>query len=202
MVRRRKLKETITLQSQSLEASYTDLTLVGSSPGSRNAPSPDWLPRFSNFLDDAILPTTIEVASPSIYDFDDLGTYAQNSPFKLRIWDSPEMDLPYRQELFNYFTGAMSSLLIRHDTHPGFNDWSYTISQGLQNPCLMDILLACSAVLLTQTRPEMLSIAFQYYSSAISGTRARIESGTVDGSEDWILMMVCYLAIFEVDIGL
>lgn len=129
---------------------------------------------------------------------ENLSFLMRNSPFQPSMWHGTKPDLHLRHELFNYYATALCAMMIRSDAHPGFQDWTYTISQAFEHPCLMDTLLACSAIQLARKRPDMLQMAFGYYSSAVSNTRVKIEAGEIDGSEDWLLMMVCHLAIFEV----
>lgn len=128
---------------------------------------------------------------------DDIGFLMKNSPFRPSVWHEVGPNTQYRCELFKHFSVAVAGMMIRCDSHPGFTDWTATIREGLQHPCLMDVFLACSAIHLSHTRPEMRAVAFSYYSSAVSNTRLQIERGQLDGSEEWLLILVCYLAIFE-----
>lgn len=100
--------------------------------------------------------------------------------------------------LFTHFNEEFTRLLVRPHAHPGFRDHSYIVLSGLNVRCAMDVVLAVSALHLSAKQPKFKLVAIEYYLSAIAGLRAKVEEKIVDGTEDWLLVMVILLCLFEV----
>lgn len=72
------------------------------------------------------------------------------------------------------------------------------LMSGMNVRCTMDVLLAISAMHRSVKMPNYKPIAVQYYVSAISSLRTKVERKEVDGTEDWLLLMSLLLCLFEV----
>jgi hypothetical protein len=62
----------------------------------------------------------------------------------------------------------------------------------------MDALLACSAVRRAVLQPQFEAVATKHYLAAITTLREVIDSGDVNGTEDWLILIIFFLYFFEV----
>jgi hypothetical protein len=85
----------------------------------------------------------------------------------------------------------------RH-AHPGYRDFSYYFTLMMSCPQLLNTYSACAALELSNTRSEYLPVALNYYNEVIKGVQSMIESNSIDGSEDWLLILITFLTLVEV----
>ena len=64
--------------------------------------------------------------------------------------------------------------------------------------CITDLVLAISAMHLSNKSGRYTRIATEYYVSALGSLRSMVDGGEVEGSEDWLMLMVTLLCLYEV----
>ena len=62
---------------------------------------------------------------------------------------------------------------------------------------MVDPLLACASLDLSNYHPRYRSLAMKYYSQAVTIIREKIAQKRVQGTEDWLLLNVLHLNLFE-----
>lgn len=63
---------------------------------------------------------------------------------------------------------------------------------------MADPLLACASLDLAKNDPSYRSLAMKYYGQGVKVLRENIALGKVEGTEDWVLLNVLHLNLFEV----
>ena len=63
---------------------------------------------------------------------------------------------------------------------------------------MVDPLLACASLDLSKRLPTYRGLAMKYYSQAVTAVREKIAQGNVQGTEDWLLLNILHLNLFEV----
>jgi heme/copper-type cytochrome/quinol oxidase subunit 3 len=105
---------------------------------------------------------------------------------------------PLSRTIFDHARWIFLPLLVRSHAHARYHAPLMSLPTAVQNPCLMDAILACSALHLSQRTPSLRTVALQYYSKAVAWTRERIQNSTVDGTEDWLILTLVFFYLFEV----
>jgi hypothetical protein len=100
--------------------------------------------------------------------------------------------------LFLHFEEKVVPLLVRPHAHQGFKTDSYTKMYGMDIRCVIDVVLAVAATHLSGKEPRYRRTAIEYYCSAIAGLRTKVEEKSIDGGEDWLLLMTIVLLLYEV----
>lgn len=63
---------------------------------------------------------------------------------------------------------------------------------------MTDLVLAISAMHLSNKLGRYTHIATEYYVSALGSLRSMVDGGEIEGSEDWLMLMVIMLCLYEV----
>lgn len=101
-----------------------------------------------------------------------------------------------QESLFAYFaTSVLPQLLIPGTPRVACDD---LLSMGIACPPLMNSLLACAALFQTEAGERRTHNALKYYSNSLGMTRSMIENSTLEGTEDWLLVLTLIMCIFEV----
>jgi hypothetical protein len=100
--------------------------------------------------------------------------------------------------LFLHFEQKVVPLLVRPHAHQGFKSDSYMKMYGMDFRCLIDVALAVGAMHLSGKQPRYRRPAIEYYCSAIAGLRTKVDEKSINGGEDWLLMMTILLLLYEV----
>lgn len=123
-------------------------------------------------------------------------------------WTSLPVELPPggngSEELFTYFSRTFLPSLTHEYSHPRYRNHAYWINLAKANRPLMEAALACSAMSIShkispdpQTVPQLRQRALIHQTVAITIMRQAIESGTADGTGDWLLATVILLTLFD-----
>ena len=102
------------------------------------------------------------------------------------------------QALFHHFIQDFLPLLVHPEAHPGFSDLHELYATGLQHPWIMETFLAMASLHISQISNSLDTVAYNYYNTAIGVVRRKIESGDVEGTEDWLLASTVFFYLFEV----
>lgn len=97
-----------------------------------------------------------------------------------------------------YFRDQFCGLIVRPHAHPAFSDPSYIMLTAMNVRCTMDVVLAVSALHLSVKNARFRRVSVEYYVSAIASLRTKVEGKDIDGTEDWLLLIVMLLCLFEV----
>jgi hypothetical protein len=101
--------------------------------------------------------------------------------------------------LYTYFNDRFTPLIVQAYAHPGFRLVSIRYLSELRKVrCIMDMVLAISAQHLAHTQSRFNRLSTEYYVSAITNLRTMVDKRELEGSEDWLLLMVMFFCIFEV----
>jgi hypothetical protein len=107
----------------------------------------------------------------------------------------------------SFLLGSQHTLLMHFVEHcfisrpylnSGSTNDSWLLVIALHKPPLMDALLACSAVRLAVLQPQFEAVATKHYLAAITTLREVIDNGDVNGTEDWLILIIFFLYFFEV----
>ena len=123
-------------------------------------------------------------------------------------WTSLHLELPLggngSEELFSYFSRTFLPSLTHEYSHPRYRNHGYWINLAKANRPLMEAALACSAISIShkipsdsQKVPQLRQRALIHQTIAITIMRQAIESGTADGTGDWLLATVILLTLFD-----
>ncbi|RFU30111.1 hypothetical protein B7463_g6203, partial [Scytalidium lignicola] len=90
-------------------------------------------------------------------------------------------------------------MLVRAHAHPDFQKHIYMISMALHIPSVLDALLACTAshLAVKMGDKEFQTLASKYYTSAIRGTRKKLNNENVTGTEDWLFTSMIFFYLYE-----
>lgn len=102
------------------------------------------------------------------------------------------------QDLLNHYASKLSHLIISQDAHPQFQRQFLTSSILPRLQSMADPLLACASLDLAKNDPSYRSLAMKYYGQGVKVLRENIALGKVEGTEDWVLLNVLHLNLFEV----
>ncbi|PLB48626.1 hypothetical protein P170DRAFT_446499 [Aspergillus steynii IBT 23096] len=100
-----------------------------------------------------------------------------------------------QESLFTYFSSSVLPQLLIPGTPRASCDG--LLSMGIAYPALMNSLLACAALYQPGTAESKTRNALRYYSNALGMTRSMIENSTLEGTEDWLLVLTLIMCIFE-----
>lgn len=153
--------------------------------------------------------TSVAVKPPAADDRDVLGTrqavdilFADDSTkiatTRSACYGLPGIRTSVDHYLSLYYRERYMPTLLRSHAHRGFADYSPLLIIGSQNSMLLNIFLATAATHAAWSNPRFKPISIKYYNSVISSLRKAIDSETVKGDEDWLLVVINFLCLFEV----
>ncbi|KAH8705770.1 fungal-specific transcription factor domain-containing protein [Talaromyces proteolyticus] len=172
---------------------YTQPILVGSEETSTLIPNRQYV------LDEAVPKSSAESAvekfeSPYLQIQRALSC-AINSPQPL--YSPPGLHKPSDKWSILHFINELGPFIVRSHSHAGFFDHSYVVQLALHNPSMMDALVAFSSVHKAAHSVDDYPMAVERYGSAIKSIRRMLDSKTLNGTEDWLLLVVDFLCLFE-----
>lgn len=100
--------------------------------------------------------------------------------------------------MVGHFLSRLLPSLVHGYAHPVYSSNTHLCALVMQYPVLRNIALACSALSESRNSPQVAMVALQHYSSAVTELKTSIESGSLNGSEDWLLASTQLLSLFEV----
>jgi hypothetical protein len=94
--------------------------------------------------------------------------------------------------LFVYFNEKFARHFVHRFAHPGFMDDMLGKLAELKGRlrCITDLALALSAQHLSNRKARFNRMPTEYYVSSIANLRSMVDKGEIEGSEDWLLLMV------------
>jgi hypothetical protein len=113
-------------------------------------------------------------------------------------WNTAALTSLQKHVLFLHFSTTFLFSLSMPETQVKCSDDLFSLAH--RYPMLMDTFLSCSAIFLSNEHSNLLPFALHHYSTAISSIRAKINDGSIDGTEDWLMVMTLFLCIFEVSV--
>jgi hypothetical protein len=125
----------------------------------------------------------------------DVACYGIASPLNSR---PPGLRGSRDQSLLLHLVTELGPFLVRAHSHQAFFDHSYMVNIALHVPAVMDAFLALSSMHLSAQQDESYPVAIEYYSSAVRGLRNMLNTQAMNGTEDWLLIMMNILCLFEV----
>lgn len=118
---------------------------------------------------------------------------------------SPVIDVDDQTQLFDYWYMQFLPSLVHGQSNPRYLDFSYPRQLALDHAPLRDAAMACAALSLFQkasTDEASMKIlrakALFHHTSAVAAVRHELTSGSVDGTEDWLLATIYCLTLFDV----
>lgn len=101
--------------------------------------------------------------------------------------------------LLKHFSDKYSHLLFQTHAHPGYRSGSLGMLAELKRvQCIIDLVYAISGLHLSNEIVRFNHISTEYYVSAIASLRAMVAKREVEGSEDWLMLMVIMFCLYEV----
>lgn len=101
--------------------------------------------------------------------------------------------------LHRYFNETYTPLVFQRYAHPAFRTNSLDVVTGSKKVrCIMDLVSAISAMHLSSKMTRYNRISTEYYVSSISSLRTMVDSREIEGSEDWLMLVVILFCLYEV----
>ncbi|CAK7236230.1 hypothetical protein SBRCBS47491_009567 [Sporothrix bragantina] len=109
----------------------------------------------------------------------------------------PHLPVDIDQGLIHHYTSRLCSLLLSRHAHPDYQRLFVQSSILPKLQLMVEPLLACASLDLSRQFPAYRPLALAYYAQAVTRTRNAITGERVEGTEDWLLMNVLHLNLFE-----
>lgn len=100
--------------------------------------------------------------------------------------------------LFLHFTENFMPTVLRANAQPAFNDARHIVSVGATANTTMYAFLATAAMHASWINPKLKPVAMRYYKSVVTSLRIVIATEKMKGDEDWLLLAINFLCLFEV----
>jgi hypothetical protein len=114
------------------------------------------------------------------------------------VYGLPNIHTSIEHHLSLYLLKRLMPTLFRPHQHPGFGDFSSLVVAGAKTPAMMETFLAVAANHASWTNVKYKPVAIRYYNSVLGRLRETLNSGQLEGDEDWLLTTTNFLLLFEV----
>jgi hypothetical protein len=114
------------------------------------------------------------------------------------VYGLPNIQTSMEHHLSLHLLKSFMPTLFRPHQHPGFGDFSQLVVAGAKAPTMMETFLAVAANHASWTNAKFKPVAIRYYNSVLGRLREALNSGKLEGDEDWLLITTNFLLIFEV----
>jgi hypothetical protein len=114
------------------------------------------------------------------------------------VYGLPNIHTSIEHHLSLHLLKRYMPALFRSHQHPGFGDYTSLVVAGAKNPTMMETFLAVAANHASWTNAKLKPVAIRYYNSVLSRLRETLNSGQVEGDEDWLMITTNFLLLFEV----
>ncbi len=164
-------------------------------------PKPDLTkrPRSSDLGEAQVLPQI-----PSSVENSSLATGVPDT-LSVTLYRSVDVGMDHEMVLLSYYANHMLPSFIHTRSHPQYFDVSYICSMILAHKPLKDTALACASMTMSwklskdkNWHMKMGCKAYFHHRSAMMAVRSQVQSGGVDGTEDWLLATANQLTLFDV----
>jgi hypothetical protein len=114
------------------------------------------------------------------------------------VYGLPNIHTSIEHHLSLHLVKGYMPTLFRPHQHPGFGDYTSLVVAGAKYPTMMETFLAVAANHASWTNAKFKPVAIRYYNSVIGRLRETLNSGQVEGDEDWLMITTNFLLLFEV----
>lgn len=125
----------------------------------------------------------------------------QNSPRGHIFWFPIDMATVQEKQLFHHFSTCTMPTAIRAHAHPVYAVYKDVYQFGFQIPDVMNVFLGIAALRIGQNSRNSAIQATRLYVPSVNALCRRIRDGEVNGTEEWLLVLIAFMVIFEVRLG-
>ncbi len=135
-----------------------------------------------------------ESPKPQTFDTNEaFNPYGQISWYPIEKAAGPE------RLLFHHFSTRTLPTAISAHARPVYAAYKDVYQIGFQNPDIMNVFLGIAALRIGQNSDDSFTQATALYTPSVNALYRSIKEREVDGTEDWLLVLVAFMVIFEVD---
>ncbi|KAL2063307.1 hypothetical protein VTL71DRAFT_5112 [Oculimacula yallundae] len=99
--------------------------------------------------------------------------------------------------LFHHFSTCTLPTAIRRHAHPLYSKYHDVFHFAFENPDIMSVFLGIAALRISQNNENFAINATKFYNPSVSAVSRYIKGGKVDGTEEWLLVLIAFMVIFE-----
>lgn len=114
------------------------------------------------------------------------------------VYGLPNIHTSMEHHLSLYLLKRYMTTLFSPHQHPGFGNYYSLVVAGAKTPVLMETFLAGAASHASWTNAKFKPVAIRYYNSVLGKLRETLNSGQLEGDEDWLMITTNFLHLFEV----
>lgn len=130
-----------------------------------------------------------------------LDSIEQYNPRGQIIWYPIDMAAGQERRLFHHFSTCTMPTAIRAHAHPVYSAYQDVYQFGFQIPDIMNVFLGIAALRIGQNSRNSATEATRLYAPSVNSLYRRIQDGKVNGTEEWLLVLIAFMVIFEVSSG-
>lgn len=113
-------------------------------------------------------------------------------------WYPVELGEGQERLLFHHFSTCTLPTAIRRHAHPSFSTYQDVFQFGFENPDIMNVFLGIAALRIGQNNENFTIEATKFYNPSVNAVSRSIKEGKVNGTEEWLLVLIAFMVIFEV----
>lgn len=112
------------------------------------------------------------------------------------------VDLGEGQEklLFHHFSTCTLPTAIRRHAHPSYSTYQDVFQFGFERPDIMNVFLGIAVLRIGQNNENFTIEATKFYNPSVNAVSRSIREGKINGTEEWLLVLIAFMVIFEVSL--
>ncbi|KAH7319211.1 fungal-specific transcription factor domain-containing protein [Rhexocercosporidium sp. MPI-PUGE-AT-0058] len=99
--------------------------------------------------------------------------------------------------LFHHFSTCTLPTAIRRHAHPLYSTYQDVFQFGFERPDIMNVFLGIAALRISQNNKKCAIEATKFYNPSVNAVSRSIRAGEVNGTEEWLLVLIAFMVIFE-----
>lgn len=164
-----------------------------------DAPSPATTEPIISSSPDSMAPTPISLVGQHEELFSSSLIVNENyNPYDQINWYPTNMAAGQDRLLFHHFSTCTLPRAIRAHAHPVYAAYKDVYQVGFQMPDVMNVFLGIAALRIGQNSRNSAIKATQLYIPSVNAVQRSIKDREVNGTEDWLLVVIAFMVVFEV----
>lgn len=123
------------------------------------------------------------------------------NPYGHISWHPIEKSAGPERLLFHHFSTCTLPTAISAHARPVYATYNDVYQIGFQKPDIMNVFLGIAALRIGQNSDDSFTQATALYAPSVNALYRSIKEREVDGTEEWLLVLVAFMVIFEVSSG-
>ncbi|KAH7391296.1 fungal-specific transcription factor domain-containing protein [Cadophora sp. MPI-SDFR-AT-0126] len=112
-------------------------------------------------------------------------------------WYPIELGDEQEKLLFHHFSTCTLPTAIRRHAHPSYSTYQDVFQFGFEMPDIMNVFLGIAALRIGQNNENFAIKATKFYNPSVNAVSRSIREGKVNGTEEWLLVLIAFMVIFE-----